>query len=372
MRYPRCFARIVQLAVLVVGVAGCAVASPSDVAPAGPNSAAVTSLQRRVEQLRRSHLLDDVWFRLEVPGREPAQVATSGRAGAVLPVASISKSVTGIGIALLIQEGKLALTSKLGDLLSDYFTERGAVLDESLRDVTIARLLSHRAGLQTNVSTDPLNGLSSGTVIQSVGGYREFFRYLDAAKRAKSNGSTEFAYSNLSYLLLGAVIEAVSKEKYVDFCQKHIFRPLGIQDATIPTAYTIVAPFAGWHLSMADVLRVWGAFDVTAPTLLTRDTLNKTLLGRIEPPIDTNGRVYYLLGANILQPNAGGSYVVNHNGIADFIAAEAKTYTFVEEIPQASAWVVVFDAGRRTINGTERRDINNDIRAIVKDVVAGG
>jgi len=37
------------------------------------------------------------------------------------------------------------------------------------------------------------------------------------------------AYSNLGYRLLGIVIERVSKKKYIDYVQKNIFNPLGIE-----------------------------------------------------------------------------------------------------------------------------------------------
>ena len=37
------------------------------------------------------------------------------------------------------------------------------------------------------------------------------------------------AYSNLGYTLLGIVIERVSKKKYIDYVQRNIFNPLGIE-----------------------------------------------------------------------------------------------------------------------------------------------
>ncbi len=37
----------------------------------------------------------------------------------------------------------------------------------------------------------------------------------------------KYAYSNLSYWLLGAVIEAVSGQSYCDYMRHHVFEPLG-------------------------------------------------------------------------------------------------------------------------------------------------
>src|SRR3712207_5348160 len=38
---------------------------------------------------------------------------------------------------------------------------------------------------------------------------------------------TKYAYSNISYWLLGAVIEAVSGQSYRDYMRQHMFEPLG-------------------------------------------------------------------------------------------------------------------------------------------------
>jgi len=299
------------------------------------------------------------------------QIATSGDPDAILAVSSISKSITATGIALLIQQGKLRLDSTLGELLPAYFRAHGQTLDESLQGITIQRLLTHSAGLRPNGVTDPIHGLSSGRVIRLAGGgSAHFFQYIVVADAAKSNGSSSFVYSNLSYLILGMVIEAVSGQKYVDFCQQNIFIPEGVHSAQIPTDWTIVSPFAGWHMNMADVLRAWDAFDYRSPTVLTRATLGKTLLGRLGTPRGDAADVYYTLGANVRQRTQAGSYVANHNGIGDFMSGEPKFYTFVEKSVPGPAWIVVFDAGRSEVDSTERRAVNDDIRAIVENDLA--
>jgi D-alanyl-D-alanine carboxypeptidase len=354
------------LAQVLGGVSLAACTAPT----ANGSPPATSALQQRIEQLQAEHQLADVWFRLEAPGRAPMEVSTSGNADVILPVASISKSFTAIGIALLIQNGKLRLDSKLGDLLTTYFASRGQTLDASLQNITIVRLLTHRAGLQTNWSSDPQNGLSSGHIIKLAGGGdHDFFNYIIIGNAAKSSGSEEYAYSNLSYLILGMVIEAVSGDKYQDYCEQNIFYPLGIRDATIPAGWRIVSPFAGWHLTMADVLRVWGVFDITAPTLLTADTLNETLLGHLEKPLGNTDDVFYTLGVQVLQKEPNSPYAINHNGIADFMKDEPRYYTFVEKIVPGTAWIIVFSSDYQRIGADVRRTINGEVRSIVKDIL---
>jgi hypothetical protein len=103
---------------------------------------------------------------------------------------------------------------------------------------------------------------------------------------------------------------------------------------------------------------------------MRRDTLERTLLGRLGGPISANGDVYYTLGVNVLQLRPGAPYVVNHNGIADFMVAEPKVFTFVEKTVPGTTWMIVFHGGRRDIRGDERRNINIDVRAMVKDLEA--
>ena len=53
---------------------------------------------------------------------------------------SLSKAITAIAVALLIQDGKLMLDSTLDDLLGPMFAGRGHPLDPSLHDITIEEL----------------------------------------------------------------------------------------------------------------------------------------------------------------------------------------------------------------------------------------
>src|SRR5207253_2900580 len=45
---------------------------------------------------------------------------------------------------------------------------------------------------------------------------------------------SKWAYSNYGFLLLGVVIEAVAKESYYDYVQKHVFEPAGMSSTSSP------------------------------------------------------------------------------------------------------------------------------------------
>ncbi|GAB3629078.1 serine hydrolase domain-containing protein [Pandoraea terrae] len=322
-----------------------------------------TTLQQGLAQLKATYGLKHVWLRDESDGAAPLEAATSGdTVGEMLPMASLSKSVTAIGIALLVQQGKLSLDAKLGDLLDTYSKQHGKPLDPSMRELTVRRLLGHRAGLPTNGFNDPVNGLYSGLAIRRVGGNADFFNYLDAGDANHSTGKQDFVYSNVSYLLLGMVIEAVSGEDYATFCQTRIFRPLGITDAKIPDNWHLLAPFAGWHMSPAAVLKLWRVFDMRHPTLLGASALRTTLLDTRPGPIASGRDIYYTLGV-FLQPGASErSYRISHDGIADFFSTQSAYYTVVEKTVPGDSWVVVVSPiPSRSQFGPMARDIRKMI-----------
>ena len=323
-----------------------------------------STIAQGVAQLKDRYNLSHVWLRTESDAGDVLEAATSGdEVRQLLPVASLSKSVTAIGIALLVQQGKLSLDARLGDLLDAYSKAHGKPLDPSLRELTVRRLLAHRAGLPTNGFNDPVNGLFSGLAIRRVGGSADFFNYLDAGDAGHSSGKTDFVYSNVSYLLLGMVIEAVSGEDYKDFCEKNIFAPLGVTDAKLPDSWRLLAPFAGWQMSTGALLKVWNVFDIRHPSLLTEKTLRTLLLDKQSGPINADRDVYYTLGVFLLTGAGDRSYRISHDGIADFFRTQSTYYTVVEKTIPGDSWaLVVSPIPSRGQFGAIQRDVRRIIR----------
>ncbi|VVE14096.1 Penicillin-binding protein 4* [Pandoraea terrigena] len=349
-----------NMSAVVVALPSSGTATP--IRPAVPIGQA--TLTQGVAQLKERYNLSHVWLRTESDAGVGLEAATRGDdVRQMLPVASLSKSVTAIGIALLVQQGKLSLDAKLGDLLDTYSKQHGKPLDPSLRDLTVRRLLAHRAGLATNGYNDPVNGLFSGLAIRRVGGSADFFNYLDAGDAGHSTGKSDFVYSNVSYLLLGMVIEAVSGDEYKHFCETRIFAPLGITGATLPDNWRLLAPFAGWQMSTSALLKVWRVFDIRRPSLLTETTLRTLLLDKQSGPVRADRNVYYTLGV-FMVPGAGErSYRISHDGIADFFRTQSTYYTVVEKTVPGDSWaLVVSPIPSRGQFGAIQRDVRRIIR----------
>jgi D-alanyl-D-alanine carboxypeptidase len=140
-------------------------------------------------------------------------------AGMVLRLGSITKQFTAVGILMLAEEGKLALTDDITRFFPDY-PAKG-------RKITVEHLLTHTSGIASYTSrTDyPLTMGRDVTPAQMIDSFKN--DPLDFEP------GTAYRYNNSGYFLLGAIIEKVSGMPYAKFVEQRIFVPLGMKD----TAY---------------------------------------------------------------------------------------------------------------------------------------
>lgn len=120
-------------------------------------------------------------------------------------IASITKSVTAVGIFKLIEQGKV----KLNDPITKFF----ARVPKDKQSITIAHLLSHRSGFKQNYVCD------------GVGNAAKAQKKLLKDKLKFSPGSG-FAYSNQNYEMLALIIEKVGGKTYERYIRETILKPL--------------------------------------------------------------------------------------------------------------------------------------------------
>lgn len=136
--------------------------------------------------------------------REPNTVATR------FNVASVGKTFTAVAIALLVEQHKLAFD----DPVAKYVPGFGPAISEK---VTIAQLLTHTSGLG-----DVFTG-SDPTAKAPLDVSQAMTRILK--EPLQSAPGSQFAYSNSGYVVLGAIIEAVTGASYYDYVRQHVFKP---------------------------------------------------------------------------------------------------------------------------------------------------
>ena len=132
----------------------------------------------------------------------------------VYNIASASKQFAASSIMLLAQAGKLRVDDRLSRYFPDY--RYGA-------RITLRQMLNHTSGIPDY--TDLPN------VPQDAGPLQDF-ALVRKLPPAFAPGS-RYEYSNTNYVLLALIVQKVSGEPYGRFVTERLFRPTGMDDASI-------------------------------------------------------------------------------------------------------------------------------------------
>jgi len=160
--------------------------------------------------------------------------------GSIFDLASLTKiSATTVSIMKLYDQGKISLTGKLGDYLP-------ATKGTNKARLKISDILLHQAGLEPDVlfykyvrdsiSHQPNPAIIStkkpGFTIPVAGNLYLRNDWLDTAFQlvldSKLSPSGKYVYSDLDFIFLGKVVEAVSKMPLDKYAQKTFYKPLGM------------------------------------------------------------------------------------------------------------------------------------------------
>jgi D-alanyl-D-alanine carboxypeptidase len=136
-------------------------------------------------------------------------------------MASNSKLFTAIAIMQLREEGKLGLDDRVVKYLP-WFKAKPAGDDDG--PITIEQLLSHSSGLQREAG-DHWSSYEFPTTEDLIRLYPE--------RQSAFAPSVRWKYSNLGFAVAGLVVEKVSGEKWADYVEQNIFRPLAMNDSSV-------------------------------------------------------------------------------------------------------------------------------------------
>ena len=170
--------------------------------------------------------------------------ATQVAPGDLWHIGSITKSFTSLLIARHVERGEMTWTSTLGELL-------GASRTGKFAPVTLSQLLSHRAGLPANVPPAVMVAATQGAPPVDV--LRQ--RIVDAvlAEEPAAAPGAAFVYSNLGYIIAGALLESKTKKTWESLVQDEVLSPLKLTSAGMgaPGARELVSQPRG-HRRAAD------------------------------------------------------------------------------------------------------------------------
>lgn len=137
----------------------------------------------------------------------------------VFGVASISKTATAWGVMKLVESGRVDLDAPVEDYLT-----RWRIPGDDSGQVTIRRLLSHSAGL----NTPEYLGRLPGETLPRIEDVLTFGSGKAGGVRLERTPGSRFAYSDGGYLILQLLIEEVSGEDFSQYMQREILTPLGM------------------------------------------------------------------------------------------------------------------------------------------------
>ncbi len=294
---------------------------------------------------RLNELLEPIRLAHQVPGLAGAVVTGKGleavgavgvrKAGTDIAVTagddwhigSDTKAMTAAMIGRLVERGKLRWESAVGEA----FPELAATMPPVLQKVTLLHLLSHRSGLPANIlwGLVPRTGTNRDqrlVVMKSV-----------ASLKLLSDPGAKFLYSNLGYVVAGAMAERAADTSWEDLMRSLLFEPLGMSGVgfgglgtpgqvdqpwphgedgkpaekngpdidnppVLGPAGTVHLPIADWAKFVADMLR--GLRGEKA--LLRPETYQKLRT----PPFGGD----YALGWAVTERDWAGGTALTHNG----------------------------------------------------------
>lgn len=209
--------------------------------------------------------------------RRPGEGGLGWNPDRLMHVASVSKLMTGIGMARLLDEKGLSPDTKIIGYLPQYW-QKGPLVDQ----ITFRHLLTHTSGFIT-------------------GGSASDFATMKQRVMFGSGGVGNYSYENMNYGLCTVLMAVLTESKlktdtsgplsdmiwsiaalssYSQYMQQKVFGPAGVFSATLDhgsdcaLAYTFPVNGAGWdsgslgahaggtgwHMSVRHVLDVMGAY----------------------------------------------------------------------------------------------------------------
>jgi CubicO group peptidase (beta-lactamase class C family) len=192
----------------------------------------------------------------------------------IFDLASLTKSLaTATAVLQLCEQGKVGIDEPLQTYLPDF----NPVNDPRRAEVTLRMVLTHTSGLAGDLSVGgPPWGLDRADKAEGI-------RRALATPLAFPPGEV-FHYSDIGFILLGAVIEKITGEPEDVYVQSKVFAPLGMTD----TRYLPADKACGPHQIIGTSI----AFDPNAGADPCREgSWSTDLLARIAPTArDEDGR----------------------------------------------------------------------------------
>ncbi|MGD2136549.1 MAG: serine hydrolase domain-containing protein, partial [Gemmatimonadales bacterium] len=248
---------------------------------------------------------------------------------------SLTKAMTATLAGVLVERGTIEWTTRVSDVLPQLVED----IRPEYEHVTLRELLSHTAGLPTDVRRTPSwPRLRTDTMPiheQRVRWSGELMRLAPESQRGR------YHYSNAGYIIAGTMFEELTGESWETLIRREVFAPLGMRDVGFGPPGSRGKRSQPWgHVVGADGTREPfepGPYADNPPALGPAGTVHATLesyakfiaahlagarghdgvvsartFRTLHTPVDSAAR--YALGWGVAERGWGDGGVLNHHG----------------------------------------------------------
>ena len=150
-------------------------------------------------------------------------------------IGSVSKSLTSIGLGILVQDGKLDLDAPIQRYVPSFPVKSAPI--------TTRELAGHTAGIRHYRGNEMLIQRHYANVTEALDIFRNDTLLFTPG--------TRFSYSSYGFNLLSAAMERAAGEPFVEFMTRHVFEPLGLRHTVAEYADSLI-PFRARFYTPAD------------------------------------------------------------------------------------------------------------------------
>ena len=162
---------------------------------------------------------------VEAAGYASIATKTPMRKDSVFWIASMSKSLTGAALMMLVDEGKVSLDDPVEKHLPEFkgqqVRDADGILHAPQHPISVREVMCHTSGLV----------LANEKGLKMTQSLQENVK-LFASFPLRQEPGTKYEYNSCGINTGGRIIEVLSGMSYADFMQKRLFAPLGMKDAT--------------------------------------------------------------------------------------------------------------------------------------------
>ncbi len=202
-----------------------AISSPEDAGLVPDRWNRVLSLAQKLTQTELPGLAFQVSIRGKSAGeyqfgrQSPSPSAPPLRSNSIFLSASITKPIVAMAALLLVERGELSL----GDSVAEFVPLLANA--PAKKTITIRHLLTHTSGLPDQLPNNRALRMTKSPLSTFVEGACEVGLEFPPGRGVQ--------YQSMGFVLLGAVIEAITRMKLPVFLDREIFGPLHMKDTTL-------------------------------------------------------------------------------------------------------------------------------------------